>query len=327
MFLGFRAFRTFRGYASTTWSPMKVLIGVDGSGGSFTAVRFVSQLLAPRDRIFLYYAPPPIHFDSASPVETGLAERARQAVSNVIFDEAQLRMPEALRGSVETLVGGSEPRQGLIDSAQQHEVDLLVVGATGAGFVEGLLLGSVGRAMTYTAPCPVLIVRPRPEVREPHPLRVLFAEDGSPAARRAGEALRQFTWPANVEGDILRVVESYFAGQVPDWLLKKARGRDSEAMAQTWAREHSDEVAKAKAELGQFQRELPALFHGREPLIVEGPPTQRIMDAIQEKQIDLVAIGSRGLGMVQRWLMGSTSEHVFTYAPCSVLIARDHDGG
>jgi nucleotide-binding universal stress UspA family protein len=304
---------------------MKLLIGVDGSGGSFAAVRFVSQLLSPADKVFLLYSPPPIHFDSESPIESGLAERARQAVSNVVFDEAKQRMPEALRGSVTTIVGSTEPRQGLIDSAHEHEVDLLVVGATGTGFVTGLLLGSVGRATIYTAPCPVLVVRPRPADREAHPLRVLFADDGSPAARRAGEALRQFTWPSNVEGTIIRVVESLFAGQVPDWLMKKARSRDADAMAQAWAREHDEELAKATGELSQFEAQLPSLFHGRKPLVVEGPPTQKIMEAIAERQIDLVAIGSRGQGMVQRWLMGSTSEHVFTYAPCSVLIAREKE--
>ena len=78
----------------------------------------------------------------------------------MVFDEAKQQLPEALRSSVATIVGSTEPRQGLIDSAQQHKVDLLVVGATGTGFVTGLLLGSVGRATIYAAPCPVLVVGP-----------------------------------------------------------------------------------------------------------------------------------------------------------------------
>ena len=52
------------------------------------------------------------------------------------------------------------PAQVLIDAADG--ATLLVVGRRGHGGVVGLLLGSVARACTEHAPCPVVVVPPAP---------------------------------------------------------------------------------------------------------------------------------------------------------------------
>ena len=305
---------------------MKVIIGVDGSAGSFTAVRFVGRVLSPaRDTIVFYYAPPPIDIRSEGELEPQLADRARHAVSQVVFGEAKQRLPEGLRSCVEMVVGDEDPRTGLPAIAKSRGADLVAVGATGLGFIEGLLLGSVGRTVTYASSTPVLIVRPAPEDRSTGPhLNVLFAHDGSPECERAGTLLSKFSWPANSSGKLIRVIESMSAGgKVPDWLMKKARSADTEAMARAWANEHAQERQEVQSKLVAAAQQLPAIFQ-HEPIVAEGPPTQRIMETIAKEKTDLVVMGSRGLGVVQRLLMGSTTEHLFTYAPCSVLVVR-HD--
>lgn len=44
--------------------------------------------------------------------------------------------------------------------AQEHNIDLLILGTHGRGAVLHLLLGSVAEKVVRTAPCPVLTVRP-----------------------------------------------------------------------------------------------------------------------------------------------------------------------
>ncbi len=58
------------------------------------------------------------------------------------------------------------------------------------------------------------------------------------------------------------------------------------------------------------------------PIVVEGIPGTEILTAIEQHQIDLVALGTKGLSGIKRFLLGSVSEWMLNEAPCSVLIVR-----
>eukprot|EP00298_Acanthocystis_sp_HF-20_P005124 c15386_g1_i1.p1 GENE.c15386_g1_i1~~c15386_g1_i1.p1 ORF type:complete len:161 (+),score=69.84 c15386_g1_i1:29-484(+) len=42
----------------------------------------------------------------------------------------------------------------------------------------------------------------------------------------------------------------------------------------------------------------------------------------QERQVDMIVVGSRGLGQVKRMLLGSFSTYISHHATCSVLVAK-----
>lgn len=56
--------------------------------------------------------------------------------------------------------------------------------------------------------------------------------------------------------------------------------------------------------------------------ILEGPPARAILDVAQTRGVDLIVMGSRGLGLVGATLLGSVSYRVIREAPCPVLIVR-----
>jgi len=58
--------------------------------------------------------------------------------------------------------------------------------------------------------------------------------------------------------------------------------------------------------------------------IVEfGSPKLRIpKDIAKDHNIDLIVCGATGLNAVERFLIGSVSEHITRHAPCDVLIVR-----
>jgi nucleotide-binding universal stress UspA family protein len=56
--------------------------------------------------------------------------------------------------------------------------------------------------------------------------------------------------------------------------------------------------------------------------IVEGKPSDEIVKAARQWPADVIVIGSRGLGGVQRALLGSVAEGVIRHAPCPVLVIR-----
>lgn len=53
-----------------------------------------------------------------------------------------------------------------------------------------------------------------------------------------------------------------------------------------------------------------------------GGAAEEILKAAREEQPDLVVVGSRGLGRVARFFLGSVAEEVVRRAPCPVLVAR-----
>ncbi len=53
-----------------------------------------------------------------------------------------------------------------------------------------------------------------------------------------------------------------------------------------------------------------------------GDPVQSILDLAQREEVDLVVVGSRGLGGFQSLLLGSVSDSLAHNAPCPVLIVR-----
>jgi nucleotide-binding universal stress UspA family protein len=59
--------------------------------------------------------------------------------------------------------------------------------------------------------------------------------------------------------------------------------------------------------------------------VTSGDPAGELVRIANENAVDLVVLGARGLGAVQRLLLGSVSEAVLRDASCAVLIAtRPH---
>ena len=56
--------------------------------------------------------------------------------------------------------------------------------------------------------------------------------------------------------------------------------------------------------------------------LMEGRPADKIVEISKEGKFDLIVMGSRGLGGVTKFFLGSVSNRVADQAPCPVLIVR-----
>jgi nucleotide-binding universal stress UspA family protein len=76
-----------------------------------------------------------------------------------IRTQLQALVPDDFEGDwqAEVVRGDSDDR--IIDSAQEHGTDLIVMGSHGHTGLRHLLMGSVAEHVLRHAPCPVLIVR------------------------------------------------------------------------------------------------------------------------------------------------------------------------
>lgn len=56
--------------------------------------------------------------------------------------------------------------------------------------------------------------------------------------------------------------------------------------------------------------------------LVDGRPSDQLVETAQKGDFDLLVIGSRGLGGIKEFFLGSVSDRVADEAPCPVLIVK-----
>jgi nucleotide-binding universal stress UspA family protein len=57
-------------------------------------------------------------------------------------------------------------------------------------------------------------------------------------------------------------------------------------------------------------------------VVEEGDPREALVRQAQTWNADTIFVGARGLGRVERFLLGSVSSATVSHAPCSVEIVR-----
>ncbi len=89
----------------------------------------------------------------------------------------------------------------------------------------------------------------------------------------------------------------------------------------------SDEMQKQIYEhsaqlLEEAKLALAPLSNPSEYMQLEGPAAKAILDCAEEQGCDLIVIGSRGLGGIREWVLGSVSHNVVQHAKIPVLVVK-----
>ena len=85
---------------------------------------------------------------------------------------------------------------------------------------------------------------------------------------------------------------------------------------------YKDLEKSAQKELEKFGCEELKDLKDVEYTVLRGTPYDEILKFAQEKNIDIIVIGTHGRKGLDRFLFGSTAEKVVRYAPCPVLTVR-----
>jgi len=155
-----------RGRVGAPGSDRPVMVGVDCSSGSETAVRYAADLAAaaPAPLIIVcgyrIVASPAwteaAYYDLESGGRPNFTTVARESAQNAVISAARTARTAHPELKIREQILEGVPARALIRAADQ--AGILVVGSRGHGGFAGLKLGSVSHALIHAAPCPVAIV-------------------------------------------------------------------------------------------------------------------------------------------------------------------------
>jgi nucleotide-binding universal stress UspA family protein len=291
---------------------MRLLIAYDGSGYAEAALEDLLRAGLPEqvEALVLSVADaylPPVpqsEYEYASNKQAaGLSEWALRELKRE--EELALRARLRLQSLFPTWQVGSEARLGsparnIIDRAEEWKAALIVLGARGHSALDRLVLGSVSQRVATEAHCSVRIAR-RSQQKGAHPLRLLIGVDGSPDSEAAVHTVATRLWPAQTE---VRLITSIG----PFYHLTGAAIEEEKKRARKLQEPLEDELLEAGLAVS-------TLISGEDPRRV-------IVSEAEEWKADSIFVGTKGLGRVGRFLLGSVSTAVVARAHCSVEIVR-----
>ncbi len=264
-----------------------VIVGVDGREGGHAAIALAKQLVAPEATFVFanfYGADPPL-------ARTGTASS---------YDESQTVLDRERRAAEIDArlvsVPGSEIGPGLAQLVTRHEAQLLAVGSSRRGPLGRVVLGSDATLAVRHAPCPIAVA-PEGYAGGGRPSRIGVAYDGSAESIRGIEVARGLAaqFGGSVRGLMVVPIASIPYGQsVRDHLPDAAKHL-------------VDEASRRERGLTDIEGDVA---YGQ-----PGPELARF-----SRELDLLVVGSRRLGPMDRLLEGSTSDHLMRNAECPLLV-------
>jgi nucleotide-binding universal stress UspA family protein len=140
----------------------KILVAYDGSDSARSALHKAIEL----KRVFNESVLEVVHiFQVANMVLSDTVISGPAMMQNELYQAAEVIVDEARQLvsshslATVTLLDGGAPARVILDYADAHEFELIIVGSRGLGSVKELLLGSVSSEVVHHAKVPVLVVK------------------------------------------------------------------------------------------------------------------------------------------------------------------------
>ena len=284
----------------------KILLSTDGSEYSEGAIREAIKLAkkCSSKLTVLSVIDTNPEFDALAPQL--MEKKEKGARQNLDAVQARARQEGV---DCDTIVHeGEEPYKYIVDEAIKSKSTMIVMGRRGRTGLKRLMMGSVTARVIGHAPCNVLVV---PKAAQLEFKNIVVATDGSKySAAAASEALGLAKW----NGSALTVISV-----VPSELMTPSDIDFTITQRELIAEKEMHEAEKnAKVVKEAALKEGVAV----KAFVLSGRPADAIIETAQEKNADLIVLGSHGRTGVERLLMGSVAERVIVLASCPVLVVK-----
>lgn len=245
-------------------------------------------------------------------------------MSGSVFQKTEEEIASYALGEINRLLGDQpidwepilpkgSPADQIAQAADEHDVDLVIAATHGRSGLPRFVLGSVTERLLRTLRCPLLAVHnPEHEFVAPAGEQIKLAKilvgcDFSPNSSSALHYARSLAQEFESELHLMHVLEPS---------VYQNLSKQTESLAEELQHALYDGLQQRLSEL--VPEEEYSWCEVRTALGV-GRPHEELIHYVEERDIDLIVLGIRGHGLVEKLLVGSTTDRVLRKAPCPVL--------
>ncbi|MGH9980786.1 MAG: universal stress protein [Nitrososphaeraceae archaeon] len=149
--------------------------------------------------------------------------------------------------------------------------------------------------------------------------KILVPIDGSHASFDAADYAIMLAKQHNSQLILLHVlhpIEYYSSLQ----FFEVKQPQDSSVLIEQAKKEANKWFDDIKKKIGENTLKKPIKIHNT--IIVSTTTIDSILDYAEDKEVDLIVIGTRGRSRIKKLLLGSTASGVVTYSSCPVTVVK-----
>ena len=277
----------------------KILVAVDGSDSSKNAFRQACRIARDDKSWITVLTAIPLFEDQFDVLSM------KEKVTRTLREEGDKilagikKVAEEEDAYIRQIIKEGSPFEVKLNSAEENNYDLIVMGRRGISHLERALVGSVTAGVIAHSRRDVLVI-PKDTILGWE--NILLSTDGSKysaiSSNKAIELAKSYG--SNLTAVSIVDVTDEFYTEAPDAVEELIR--------------------KAKQYVEDIQKRANGLSINT--LVQEGETYEVITDLARELMSNVIVMGSHGRTGVKRFLIGNVAEKVIGYAPCPVLIAK-----
>ncbi|HXG35978.1 MAG TPA: universal stress protein [Dehalococcoidia bacterium] len=291
-----------------------VLVPLDGSPLAEGVLPYAESLAqASGAELFLLTAIPEVATSGEYFGQRDLQKESEQAREYLAATSKQLS-DLGLKIRTDVIVG-IDVAGIILDCSQDCDADLIAMSTHGRTGITRWIYGSVTDKVLHHTHQPLLLVHSSKEEKPLRPLpvrRILVPLDGSPLAASVLPFVKGLAKDMGATIVLFHAVPPVgsYAGMAPDVNLGAVL-EDLQKQGQEY--------------LTQIAREIQAEGLETEAYVTLGFAVDDILRVSQEKQVDLIALGTHGRSGIGRWIMGSVTDAVLRRSALPCLVVRPEE--
>ena len=303
---------------------MRVLLATDGSGSAAAALDVLTGFPFPAGSEAIVLSVIDGKTFDESRALTDEQTRTIRETRDVIREETEQflggegeRLREAGWGGT-TEIRYGDPADEIIKAAEEHAVDLVVLGSHGTSGIRRFLLGSVSDRVLIYAHCSVLIIKPpaeggaaaRADAQREARWRILLAYDNSEVSRKALSLCASLPLDDRAQVTALRVMP----------MVTAYRQDIRQRLNTIWQQKQQAAKTTLEEAVQALRWSTPCVSS---ELREASDVSEEILDFAEKTGTDLIMVGCKGKSAIERFLLGSKTNRIARHAHCSVWVVRD----
>ena len=321
--------------------PRKIMCAIDFSDFTHMIVSYGKSLASEFDaRLYLCHIIPTLMVSSHMSSYLDFAGIEKEHTHNARTRLEEIAKEFDIRCDILVSVSIGHPADEIEQMARQNKVDMVIAATNGGSGVVRFLTGSVTNKLVKILSCPLLVLHAKDDGKAPQMderiklNRILVGCDFSPDSRLAfdyalslAQEFQAQLYLAHVVGPMepvdLMMPEPVIVhgSHISSWTGTGYMDPGEKPTGEALEKKHLW-IKQIETRLLEMVPEDGRNWCTPVTAVLEGQPYQELINYAGTIHADMIVLGVRGHSLLEKFLVGSTTDRVISRASCPVLAVR-----